>query len=209
MNTLILFAVLAFTFQSRRAWEQRQRITLLGRHLRKFQIETLMETLTQGYLRAMGETDLERRRGVWQFLEQHEQALARQLGQLVQDVNHSDGANWRASTLPLSLPLAVHFLPGASFDLRALLRVHAQGIADGIANGGSLSDRDRAFRLSAELLLLQHSCHWFCRSKTVASQRMLVRHKTHYAQLLAAVAPSTRTAYRRALAAGQSTQSAK
>lgn len=203
IDTLLIFAVLAFAFQARKAWEQRQRITLLGRYLRNFQIESLMETLTQGYLRAMGETDAERRRSVWNILAQHEQTLARQLEQLVQEIGKADSADWRASTLPVNLPLAVRWLPGASFDLRALLRVHAQGIASGIANGDGLTERNRAFRLSAELLLLQHSCHWFCRSKTVASGRMLARHQTRYVQLLGAVAPTTRLAYLRAVGAGQ------
>lgn len=203
IDTLLIFAVLAFAFQAHRAWEQRQRITLLGRHLRNFQIEGLMETLTQGYLRAMGEADPERRRSILNILAQHEQTLARQLEQLVQEVGKADGADWRASTLPINLPLAVRWLPSASFDMRALLRVHAQGIAQGVANGQGLSERDRAFRLSAELLLLQHSCHWFCRSKTVASARMLARHQTHYAQLLTSVAPATRLAYLRAIGAGQ------
>lgn len=197
IDTLLIFAVLAFVFQARKAWEQRQRITLLGRNLRNFQIEGLMETLTQGYLRAMGETDPERRRSIWNILAQHEQTLARQLEQLVQEVGKADSADWRASTLPVNLPLAVHWLPRACFDMRALLRVHAQGIASVIANGDRLTERDRAFRLSAELLLLQHSCHWFCRSKTVASARMLARHHTRYAQLIAAVAPTTRLAYQR------------
>jgi hypothetical protein len=205
MSVLVFFAVLAFGLQMRNAWEQRQRIGLLGRYLRNYQIESLMETLTQGYLRAMGESDPERRNSVWQVMGQHEERLVGQLQQLQNDLPKDQGRAWRASTLPLNLPLAVHWLPGASFDLRALLRVHAQGVSSGIANHDALSERDRAFRLSAELLLLQHSCHWFCRSKTVASQRMLVRHKTHYAQLLAAVAPFTRTAYLRALAAGHST----
>lgn len=204
IDTLLIFAVLAFAFQARRAWEQRQRITLLGRYLRNFQIESLMETLTQGYLRAMGETDPERRRGVWNILAQHEQTLARQLEQLVHEVGKADGADWRASTLPVNLPLAMHWLPRACFDLRALLQVHARGVTSGITNGAGLTERDRAFRLTAELLLLQHSCHWFCRSKTVATGRMLARHQTHYRQLLDAVAPATRSAYLRALGAGQS-----
>lgn len=202
-DTLLIFAVLAFAFQARKAWEQRQRITLLGRYLRNFQIEGLMETLTQGYLRAMGEADPERRRSIWNMLAQHEQTLAGQLQQLVQEVGKADGADWRASTLPVNLPLAVRWLPRACFDLRALLRIHAQGVASAIANSEGRSERDRAFRLSAELLLLQHSCHWFCRSKTVASARMLARHQTHYVQLLAAVAPATRLAYLRAIGAGQ------
>lgn len=203
MNTLVFFAVLAFAFQARRAWEERQRITLLGRCLRNFQIESLLETLTQGYLRAMGEADLERRNSIWNILAQHEMTLERQLQQLVQDAGKTGDNQWLASTLPVNLPLAVRWLPSASFDMRALLRVHAQGIAHGIANGEGLSERDRAFRLSAELLLLQHSCHWFCRSKMVASARMLARHHTHYTQLLSAVAPATRLAYLRTVGAGQ------
>lgn len=199
MSVLIFFAVLAFVLQMRNALDQRMRIALLGRFLRNYQIESLMETLTQGYLRAMGETDPERRSSVWQVMGQHEERLQAQLQQLQSDLDKDQGGAWRASTLPLSLPLAVRWLPGASFDLRALLRVHTQGVSSGIANRDALSERDRAFRLSAELLLLQHSCHWFCRSKMVASARMFARHQTHYPQLLEAVAPSTRSAYLQAL----------
>ena len=32
--------------------------------------------------------------------------------------------------------------------------------------------------MSAELFLMQHTCHWYCRSRAVASARMLARHKT-------------------------------
>jgi hypothetical protein len=45
------------------------------------------------------------------------------------------------------------------------------------------------------MFLMQHSCHWFCKSKAVASARLLVRHKTSYEQVLASVAPETRRAY--------------
>ena len=48
---------------------------------------------------------------------------------------------------------------------------------------------------------MQHSCHWFCRSRAVASARMLARHKTSYAHLLACVAPQTRAAYQALIAA--------
>ena len=44
-------------------------------------------------------------------------------------------------------------------------------------------------------LLFQHSCHWFCRSQSVASARMVLRHQTTYAQALDGVAPETRRAY--------------
>ena len=62
-------------------------------------------------------------------------------------------------------------------------------------NSRKQSPKNKAFTLSAELFLMQHTCHWFCRSKTVASARMLARHKTSYAQLLASVSPETRQAY--------------
>jgi hypothetical protein len=50
--------------------------------------------------------------------------------------------------------------------------------------------------MSAELFLMQHTCHWYCRSRAVASARMLARHKTPYAQLVDSVAPATRRDYR-------------
>ena len=53
----------------------------------------------------------------------------------------------------------------------------------------------RAFTVSAELFLLQHSCHWFCRSRLVASGRMLAVHRTSYQQLLESVSARTRTDY--------------
>jgi hypothetical protein len=49
--------------------------------------------------------------------------------------------------------------------------------------------------LTAELLLFQHSCHWFCRSKVTANARMMARHKTPHAQLLSSVSAQTREAY--------------
>jgi hypothetical protein len=42
---------------------------------------------------------------------------------------------------------------------------------------------------------MQHSCHWFCRSKTIASARMLAQHQTRHEQALEAVSPETHQAY--------------
>ena len=97
--------------------------------------------------------------------------------------------------LGLALSGLVKIWPPASFDTRRVLQVHAEGIARAVANRDGLAPRDRAFRLMAEMLLMQHSCHWFCRSKTIASARMLAQHKTHYEQALDAVSPETREAY--------------
>ena len=66
-------------------------------------------------------------------------------------------------------------------------------------NPQRLSARDRAFAMTAELLLMQHTCHWYCRSRTLASARLLARHQTHYRQVLAAVLASTRERYQRLL----------
>lgn len=197
MSTVVFFAVLAFILQMRNSWEQRKRLMHLGHYLRNFEIEKLMESLTEGYLRALGEDDAERRTQIWNMLEQTEQNLNEQFQKFVEAFAQADVQASRGSTLALGLPFALVFAPGATFDMRQLLKVHAQGIEATLNNTDGLSNRDKAFRLSAELFLMQHSCHWFCKSKLVASARMLSRHKTQYAQLLSAVRPQTREAYSR------------
>ncbi|HRM92877.1 MAG TPA: hypothetical protein PLO08_04520, partial [Alicycliphilus sp.] len=92
-------------------------------------------------------------------------------------------------------PFATQLLPAATFDMRELLAIHAAGMGRALRNEGNLAARERAFTMTAELLLMQHSCHWFCKSKTVASARMLARHQTPHAQLLASVSPETRRSY--------------
>jgi hypothetical protein len=64
-----------------------------------------------------------------------------------------------------------------------------------VQDGSDESARSRAFTTMAELFLMQHTCHWFCKSRTVASARMLARHKTSYQQLIDSVAPATRASY--------------
>lgn len=175
--------------------QQRRRIALLARHLQPYQIEQQMETLTQGYLRAMGEQDLERRLQVLGVLAPTETQLAEQFERFASDFRRVPAELARVSRLPLGLPFATQLFPAASFDMRALLDLHAQGIARALRNDAGLSPRDRAYTMTAELLLMQHSCHWFCKSKAVASARMLARHQTSHAQLVAAVSPETRRAY--------------
>lgn len=46
-----------------------------------------------------------------------------------------------------------------------------------------------AFTMTAELLLLQHTCHWFCKTRTISSMRLIARQKTPYEQVLRSVAP--------------------
>jgi hypothetical protein len=191
--SLALLAAIAAWFYRQR--EQRQRVVLLARTLGQFQIEKHMETLTQGYLRALGEADAQRRDQVFSLLQQTEQALDAEFSRFVIDFARLDEAATRVSKLPVYLPGATRWLSPLTFDLRKLLAVHAAGIRRAVQAAGQQPARERAFTLSAELFLMQHSCHWFCRSRTIASARLLARHQTPHAQVLASVSPETRNAY--------------
>src|SRR5688572_10028753 len=136
---------------------QQQRIALLAGFLSPYSIEKNIETVTQGYLRALGESEPGRRDQVLYVLRGNEQELCRQMGQLADDVAAADPAATRVSKLPIWLPFALAFAP--SFDLREALRVHARGICRAIEAEPAASPKDRAFAITAELLLMQHTCH--------------------------------------------------
>ena len=175
--------------------EQRKHITLLGSHLSQFQIEKLMETLSDGYLRALGEKDAARRDQVWALLATSETQLCGQFSRFVGEFAKVDEVSARVSKILLAVPFANQLLPATTFDVRKMFAVHAKGLAQAAQNSAGRSPRDKAFTMSAELFLMQHTCHWFCKSKTVASARLMARHKTAYEQVLASVAPETRKAY--------------
>jgi len=195
MEILTLVALLlvgAYILKSR---DQRQRIALLGSHLGQYQIEKLMESLTQGYLRCLGEDDPERRQQIWSLLDTTEEKLSSQFDSFAAGFAHLPEADTRVSKLPIAIPYAHKLFPAGTFDLREALNIHARGIAGVMKNGSNRPAKSKAFTMSAELFLMQHTCHWFCKSKTVASARMLARHQTSYEQLLDAVSPETRRAY--------------
>jgi hypothetical protein len=190
---LTLAIALAVCCWMAKAKLQQQRIALLARFLSGYTIEKNIETVTQGYLRALGEADAARREQVWGVLRGNEDALCRQMSQFASDFAAVDAAAARVSKLAVWLPFALAI--GPSFDMREALRVHARGICRAIEGESAGSPKDRAFVISAELFLMQHTCHWFCRSKSVASARMIARHRTSHQQLVAAVLPQTRSAY--------------
>lgn len=192
---LLIFAALVMGVWVLKNRDQRRRIGLLGNHLARYDIEKLMEGLTEGYLRALGEADAERQAQVWSFLDAQEVKLRDQFQAFAAEFAREDAALTRVSKLPVALPFASTLFPAATFDLRQAFALHAQAIADAVDNRAQRSQKAKAFTLSAELFLMQHTCHWFCRSKAVASARMLARHKTPYAQLLESVSPETRQAY--------------
>ena len=183
--------------------EQRQRIALLAQQLGPFQIEKLMARLDEGYLRALDENDPERRAQIWALHTPTEQTLAQQFGRFADGFAKLPPDTTRVNRNPL--PHAHRWLPDAlnpGFDARALMTLHAQGISRAVDNRDGLDEPLRARTLLAELYLMQHSCHWFCRSRTLASARLVARHHTTHEQVIEAVSPTTRQAYLALIDAG-------
>lgn len=195
MEILTLVALIAIGAYFLKSHDQRRRIALLARHLGNYQIEKLMENLTEGYLRCLGEDDPERRQQIWGVLDATEARLAAQFS-ISRPSSRASMPRRRVSTSPLAtLPYAHLLFPRETFDLRAAFAIHARGINEVMHNRAGRSPKDKAYMLSAELFLMQHTCHWFCKSKMVASARMLARHKTPYEQLIASVSEGTRRDY--------------
>jgi len=193
MDPLLLIALSLAACWMLKSSQQRRRIVLLAHFLSRHRIEQNMETVTQGYLRALGEADPARQQQIWSVLRASEQELCAQVSRVASDFASVDPALTRVSLLPIWVPFASGWFP--NFDMREAMAVHARGICRAIEASPLTSARERAFAISAELFLMQHTCHWFCRSKMVASARMLSRHRTSYDQLVAAVLPQTRSEY--------------
>ncbi|MFS2204733.1 hypothetical protein [Variovorax sp. Varisp36] len=195
MEILTLVALFATGFYILKSREQRLRIALLASHLGRHQIEKLMESLTSGYMRCLGEDDAERRQQIWHLLDATEEKLSAQFDSFAAEFSRLPEAVTRVSKLPVAIPMFTHFFPAATFDMRQALLIHASGIAGVMRNEAGRTPKSKAFTMSAELFLMQHTCHWYCRSKTVASARMIAQHQTQYLQALGAVSPETRRAY--------------
>ena len=195
MDFFIAFSLIALGVYWLKSADQKRRIALLGSHLGQYEIEKLMAHLTEGYLRALGEPDPARRAQIWQLLDTTEVALCEQFNRFVLAFSKVEAEQTRVSRLALALPHADKLFPQATFDLRKVLSIHAQGLSQAAQNSANRSPKDKAYLLSAELFLMQHTCHWFCRSRAVASARVLARHQTSHSQLVQAVAPATRQAY--------------
>lgn len=192
---MILAVLIGWGLHGVRAKEQRQRIALLGRHLSRFEIEKMMERLTTGYMRVLEEADAERRAQAWALLAPTEVMLAEQFAAFARDLAGEPEPPTRVSRIPIALPGATQWSLSLTFDVRKVMALHAHGIRDAVGNVLAQSPKGKAYTLCAELFLMQHSCHWFCKSKAVASARLLARHQTSYEQVLASVAPKTRQAY--------------
>ena len=193
IELISLLAVAGMALHWLNQQDRRKRTALLASHLQPFQIERLMQQLTENYMLALGESDPSRQVQVLQLQEEAEQQLARQFQDLARSFAQVPAP--QARTLKLALPGIDKVLPQATFDTRRVMQIHADGIDRAVRNAASQAPKDRAFTVMAEMFLMQHSCHWYCRSKTIASARMLAQHKTCYEQALDAVTPETRQAY--------------
>ena len=201
MDFLTWIIVVAIAIYVLKGVEHRRRVRLLGAHLAPTQVEKLMGGLIEGYMRALDEKDPERARQVWAILDNNEKTLADQLRRLAETFSQESAEDTRVSTLPLALPFFDRLIPSQTFDMREALQMHAKAVREGCAPDDiDLDTRKRlAFTMTAELLLLQHTCHWFCKSRTIASMRLIARQKTPYEQVMASVSPQTFSAYQRLL----------
>lgn len=195
---IVVASVAIYVFQTR---EQRRRMRLLAVHLGPTQVEKLMGSLIDGYMRALEEKDPQRREQVWGILSNTEQQLADQFAKLANGFAKEPIEQTRVSTLPLALPYFDRIFPKQTFDMRQALQLHAQALRAACSppDLDEAGHRRQAFQMTAEILLMQHTCHWFCKTRTVASIRLMGRHKTKYEQVLEAVAPATLRAYQKML----------
>lgn len=191
----LLIAVAAW--QMVRLRYQRMRIALLGRYLANLQLERHMETLTQGYTRAIQEKDEARQIQVLENFAQTESAVAAQVQSLANAMQKESAQAAGMGTFAFCVPYIERFLPALTRDFRKLLHVHADGLRGVVDSENRWDAKTRAYHLSAELYLFQHSCHWFCKSRAVADARLVLRHQVNHQKVLDSVSEATRSAYMR------------
>src|SRR5690606_12144003 len=154
-----------------RARYQRTHIAVLGQHLAGLQLERHMETLTQGYSRAIHEDSDTRQLQVLETFAPTERAVAAQAQSLAEAMPKERPQAPGAGARCFCVPEVQRFLPAATRDFRQLLHLHAAGLRHVVANAAGRDAKSRAYHLSAGLYLLQRSCHWFCKSRIVADAR--------------------------------------
>src|SRR5690606_26331552 len=147
------------------------------------------------YSRAIGEESETRRLQVLETFSQTERAVAAQARTLAQAMQQESAQDASMGTASFCIPYIERFALAATRDFRKLLHIHAAGLRHVVDNENGWDAKNRAFHLSAELYLLQHSCHWFCKSRNVADARLLLRHQVNRQKVLESVSSVTRAAY--------------
>lgn len=195
MNLGLSLLVVFIVGQVLRTRYQRAHIALLGRHLAKMQLESHMETLSTTYTRAIQETNESRQQQIFDTVTQTEQAVATQTERLAQAFEKEPASATLMGIVAFHLPALVQIFPSMKRDFRQLLAIHAAGFRYVVDNEANWDAKTRAYHLSAELYLFQHSCHWFCKSRPIADARLLVRHKVDHKKVVESVCEPTRAAY--------------
>lgn len=196
MEFALIMLMIAVAWHVLRVRYQRARIALLGSHLVNMNLERHMETLTQGYTRAIHEDNESRQRQVLDTFTQTENVVAANVHTLAESMQKESTEDTAMGTFAFCVPYIERCVPATALrDFRILLRIHATGLRATIDNQAELDPKTRAFHIAAELYLLQHSCHWFCKSRGVADARLLLRHKVEHKKVLESVSAVTRTAY--------------
>lgn len=197
MDAVILLLATAIAWRLLCARYQKAHIALLGKHLASFQLEKHIETLTQGYVRAINADTESRQLQILASFTQTEQAIASQTQSLANNIQQESEISTSMGTLSFCVPYIERFAPSLCRDFRQLLQIHAQGIQFVVNNSPNWSPKERAFHLSAEIYLFQNSCHWFCKSRTIANARLQVQHKVNFQKTLDSVSDTTRAAYQK------------
>lgn len=197
MDIALTLLMIVAAWQVIRVRYQRSRIALLGRHLGSLQLERHMETLTQGYARAIREQSENRQLQVLETFAQTERAMAAQVRSLADAMQKESPQAASVCALSFCIPYIERFLPAVTRDFRELLHIHAAGLRHVVDNEEHWDAKERAYHLAAELYLLQHSCHWFCKSRAVADARLMLRHQVNHRKVLDSVSAVTRSAYLR------------
>lgn len=195
METVFTLLTVFVVWHLLRVRYQRAHIALLARHLSGLRLEQHIETLTQGYTRAIGEDSESRQLQVLETFAQTERAVAAQVQSLAEVMQRESAQATAMGVLPFCVPYVEHVLSFATRDFRELLRIHAAGLQYGVDNEAGLDPKRRAFHLAAELYLFQHSCHWYCKSRGVADARLILRHQVQHQKVLESVSEVTRSAY--------------
>lgn len=193
MELFFALVMVALAWRGLNVREQSSRIRFLAERLRPFQVEKHMAEVQQSTMRALSEPDPDRQASIWALLDGMQSDLCDHFDAFVQSFAKADPRSTRISRWAMAVPYLTRWAPASCFDLRKVLGVHATGLQSALAM--NTSAKDKAFVFMAEMLLLQHTCHWFCRSKLIASARLLTQHQTPYAKVLASVAPATRRSY--------------
>lgn len=195
METGFWLVLLAGLWWGLQRHDQARRIGFLSQHLDGLQLERHMQALTQGYLRVLAEDDAERRHQGWAGFSGIEAMAASQLETLVRRVSGAPNELTRMGKWLLHVPYIERLNVQATRDFKPLLRLHADGLREVVDNLAEQTPKQRAYRLSAELLLFQHSCHWFCKSRALADARLGAAHRVTHAKVLESVSDRTRQAY--------------